>query len=167
MKTTPLIRTLVIALAPLSLVSARAEPSRADIAAPAGTLIKKLHAVGAQIYECKADPHGDLVWTFREPLASLILDGRTVGRHFAGPTWEMSDGSRVTGKVVAQAAAPSTDDIPWLRLEVSERRGSGGLDGVTTVQRLETVGGKKSGPCTLAGELLAEPYAADYLFSRH
>ncbi len=122
--------------------------------------------MGAQIYECKTDPHGDLVWTFREPLASLMLDGRTVGRHFAGPTWEMTDGSRITGKVVAQAAAPSTDDIPWLKLEVSDRKGSGDLDGVTTVQRIGTIGGKKSGPCPLAGELLAEPYAADYLFSR-
>ena len=167
MKTTLFIGTLLTALAPLSPAPAWSEPSRADIAAPAGTLIKKLHAVGAQIYECKADPHGDLVWTFREPLASLMIDGRTVGRHFAGPTWEMSDGSRITGRVVAQAAAPSTGDIPWLKLEVSERRGAGDLDGVTTVQRLETVGGKKSGPCTVAGEMLAEPYAADYLFSRH
>ena len=167
MKTTLFVGTLLIALAALSRTTAWAEPSRADIAAPAGTSVEKLHAVGAQIYECKADPHGNLVWTFREPIASLIVDGKTVGRHFAGPTWEMSDGSRITGKVVAQAAAPSTDAISWLKLEVSERRGSGELDGVTTVQRIETVGGKKSGSCLSVGELLAEPYAADYLFSRH
>ena len=158
--------TLIAALLPLSLGAAHAQPSRENVAAPVGTIVSKVHAVGAQIYECKADPHGDLVWTFREPLASLMIDGRTVGRHFAGPTWEMADGSRVTGKVIAQAAAPSADDIPWLKLEVSERQGYGDLDGVTTVQRLATMGGKKSGPCHAVGELLAEPYAADYLFSR-
>ena len=166
MKISAFAETFLIALVVLSLSPVRAEPSRDDIAALAGTVVLKLHAVGAQIYECKADSRGDLVWTFRETLASLMIDGRTVGRHFAGPTWEMADGSRITGKVVAQAAAPSTGDIPWLKLEVSDRKGSGDLDGVTTVQRLATVGGKKSGPCPGAGELLAEPYAADYLFSR-
>ena len=95
-----------------------------------------------------------------------MKDGRTVGRHFAGPAWELTDGSRITGKVVAQAAAPSPDDIPWLRLEVSDHQGSGEFDGVIAVQRVGTVGGKKSGPCTAVGELTAEPYAADYLFSR-
>ena len=157
---------LIVALFSLSLGAAQAEPSRDDVAAPTGTIVSKVHAVGAQIYQCNADPQGDLVWTFREPLASLMIDGRTVGRHFAGPTWEMADGSRITGKVVAQAAAPSADDIPWLKLEVSERMGSGDLDRVTTVQRLATRGGKKSGPCQTAGDLVAEPYAADYLFSR-
>ncbi len=106
------------------------------------------------------------MWTFREPLASLMKEGRTVGRHFAGPTWEMADGSRITGKVVAQAGAPSTGDIPWLKLEVADRKGSGDFDAVTVVQRLDTVGGKKSGACRAAGDLWAEPYAADYLFSR-
>ena len=166
MKPTPFVESLLIALVLLSRAPASAEPSRDDVAAPVGTLVERLHAVGAQIYECKADPQGDLMWTFREPLASLMRDGKTVGRHFAGPTWEMTDGSRITGKVVAQAAAPSTGDIPWLKLEVSDRKGSGDLDGVTTVQRLATVGGKKSGPCPAAGALSAEPYAADYLFSR-
>ena len=158
--------TLLIALVLLSRSPAWAEPSRDDIAAPVGNLVEKLHGIGAQIYECKADPHGDLMWTFREPLASLMIDGRTVGHHFTGPTWELTDGSRITGKVIAQAPAPATGDIPWLKLEVSDRKGSGGFDGVTTVQRVATVGGKKSGPCTVAGQLLAEPYAADYLFWR-
>lgn len=166
MKNTPFAASIVLALAVLSPYSARAEPSRDDIAAPAGTIVMTLHAVGAQIYECKVDPRGDLLWMFREPLASLIVDGKTVGRHFAGPTWEMADGSRVIGKVVAQAAAASTSAIPWLKLDVSDRKGSGDLDGVTTVQRVGTVGGRKSGPCPAAGELLAEPYAADYVFSR-
>ncbi len=95
-----------------------------------------------------------------------MRDGKTVGRHFAGPVWELADGSRITGKVVGQAAAPSNNDIPWLKLVVSDRTGTGDLDGVTLVQRVETSGGKKSGPCPVAGELWAEPYAAEYIFSR-
>ena len=166
LKASLFVETVSLALLVLSRNPAAAEPSRSDVAAPVGTIVKKLHAVGAQIYECKADPHGNLMWTFREPLASLMIDGKTVGRHFAGPTWEMSDGSRITGKVVAQAAAPSTGDIPWLKLEVSDRKNAGDFDGVTTVQRLATVGGEKNGPCPVAGDFSAEPYAADYVFSR-
>ena len=166
MKRKNLVAALIGAIVTASPGPADAEPSRADVAAPTGTIVTTLHAVGAQIYECKVDSHGDLVWTFREPIASLTIDGKTVGRHFAGPTWEMADGSRITGKVIAQAVAPSANDIPWLKLEVSERKGSGDLDGVTIVQRVGTVGGKKSGPCLAKGELAAEPYAADYVFSR-
>src|SRR2546421_10876903 len=37
--------------------------------------------------------------TFREPIATLLLDGKTVGRHYAGPNWEHADGSAVVAKV--------------------------------------------------------------------
>jgi Protein of unknown function (DUF3455) len=56
-----------------------------------------VHAEGAQIYECKANSGGKVVWQFREPIAALIADGKTVGRHYAGPSWEVADGSAVTG----------------------------------------------------------------------
>ena len=46
---------------------------------------------------------GKLAWAFREPIATLFQDGKTVGRHYAGPTWELSDGSAVVGKVAASA----------------------------------------------------------------
>ena len=49
-----------------------------------------LHAEGAQVYECKAGSDGKLAWAFREPIATLLLDGKTVGRHYAGPNWEHS-----------------------------------------------------------------------------
>ena len=39
-----------------------------------------VHADGAQIYECKANSAAQLVWKFREPVATLIVDGKTVGR---------------------------------------------------------------------------------------
>ena len=34
----------------------------------------------------------------RTHAATLIADGRTVGRHYAGPNWEHVDGSAVTAR---------------------------------------------------------------------
>jgi hypothetical protein len=53
------------------------------VAAPGKTVVATLHAEGAQVYECKTESGGKLVWQFREPIATLLLDGKTVGRHYA------------------------------------------------------------------------------------
>src|SRR5438128_5233305 len=100
------------------------------IAAPGETAVVTLHAQGAQIYECRAGADGKLAWAFREPVATLLLDGKTVGRHYAGPNWEHVDGSAVVGKAAANAPGKTATDIPWLKLEVTARRGSGTLTGV-------------------------------------
>ena len=57
------------------------------IVAPGETLVAMFHAEGAQVYECKASADGKLAWQFREPIATLFLDGKTVGRHYAGPVF--------------------------------------------------------------------------------
>lgn len=134
------------------------------IAAPGEIEIAKFHAVGAQIYECKPDANGKLVWQFREPIASLFAGGNTVGRHFAGPTWELADGSAVVAKVSGRSPGDTPQDAPWLRLSVTSERGSGQLSGVTTVQRIDTKGGAAEGPCQSAGALLSVPYSAEYRF---
>jgi Protein of unknown function (DUF3455) len=136
------------------------------IAAPGEAVVATVHAEGAQVYECQADSGGKLVWQFREPIATLLLAGKTVGRHYAGPNWQHSDGSAVVGKVVARAAGATAKDIPWLKLEVTERRGSGMLSGVTTVQRINTEGGAAEGGCDRIGAFRSVAYAADYLFLR-
>src|SRR5205085_12515312 len=100
------------------------------IAAPGETTIVTLYAQGAQVYECKAGADGKLAWAFREPIATLLLDGKTVGRHYAGPNWEHMDGSAVVGKVAGNAPAPDGTAIPWLKLEVVRSRGRGALSGV-------------------------------------
>jgi hypothetical protein len=144
--------------------SAVAAELPAAIAAPGETAVATLHAEGAQIYECKAGTDGKLAWQFREPIASLFLDGKTVGRHYAGPNWEYIDGSAVTGKAAGSAPGAGAKDIPWLKLSVSANRGSGVLTGVTTVQRINTQGGKLDGACEKAGAFQSAPYAADYVF---
>jgi uncharacterized protein DUF3455 len=134
------------------------------ISAPGETLIATLHAEGAQIYECKADAAGKLAWQFREPIATLLLDGKTIGRHFAGPSWELDDGSLVTGKVAARAAGASAADIPLLKLSATPQRDRGQLAAATTVLRINTKGGVVEGSCVSAGAMLSAPYSADYAF---
>ena len=70
---------------------------------------------------------------FREPIATLLADGKTVGRHYSGPNWEHSDGSAVVGKAAGNAPGTTANDIPWLKLEVISHRGSGVFTAVTTV----------------------------------
>jgi hypothetical protein len=138
----------------------------AAIAAPGETAVVTLHAEGAQVYECKAGSDGKLAWTFREPIATLVLDGKTVGRHYAGPTWEHMDGSAVVGKAAGNAPGKTASDIPWLKLEVTAHRGSGAFSGVSTVQRINTAGGVHAGGCDKAGAFHSAHYAADYVFLR-
>jgi hypothetical protein len=89
-------------LFPLSAPAMASTQVPAAIAAPGETLVMTLHAEGAQIYDCKPDPGGNLAWHFREPIATLLMDGKTVGRHFAGPSWELAAGGTVIGREVAR-----------------------------------------------------------------
>jgi hypothetical protein len=155
--------TLGVAMTFVSLAAAQVPKS---IAAQGETVVLKAHAEGAQVYECKIGPGGKLAWQFREPIATLVVDGKTIGRHYAGPSWELADGSVVVGKVASDAPGAGPDDIAWLKLNVVTERGKGVLTGVTTVQRINTRGGKLNGVCDLAGALKAASYAADYVFLR-
>jgi uncharacterized protein DUF3455 len=160
----------IIHLAGAVLLGSAAAPAAA---APASTpeafgvndraVLLLVHAVGAQVYECKADAAG-YSWSFREPTATLISDGKTVGRHYAGPNWELADGSVVKGKPSANAPGATANDVPLLKLDVIEHRGGGVLKDANVVLRLNTHGGALKGGCEKAGDLRAEPYSADYAF---
>lgn len=81
-----------------------------SIAAPANqTLTLETMASGYQVYECRAadeDP-ARYQWAFKAPEAELYeTAGNRLGRHYAGPTWEALDGSKVVGRVMAQSASP-------------------------------------------------------------
>jgi hypothetical protein len=134
------------------------------LAAPGEVAVATIHAEGAQIYECKSDSSGKVTWLFREPIATLLLNGKTIGRHYAGPTWELTDGSVVTGKAVSNAPGATAADIPWLKLDVVNHQGNGLLSNVTTVQRINTHGGVAQGTCDQRGSFLSVPYSADYSF---
>lgn len=148
------------------IVQATASAEIPDQIATAETPVATIHAQGAQVYECKTGAAGQLEWQFREPIAALFVDGKTVGRHFAGPVWELNDGSKVMGKVAGRAPGATGMDIPLLKLEAVPQRDSGMLAGVTTIQRLNTLGGAAHGRCVTPGEMLSVAYSADYAFFR-
>src|SRR3954471_6849455 len=141
-----------------------ADPLPDAIAAPGENVVLSVHAEGAQVYECKAGTDGKLAWGFREPIATLLSEGKTIGRHYAGPNWEHVDGSAVAAKAAGNAPGTTAADIPWLKLEVTTHRGSGVLTPVTTAQRINTHGGKLEGSCDKAGDFKSAPYSADYVF---
>lgn len=103
------------------------------------------HAAGVQIYVCsasKTDPTR-FEWVFKAPEADLFdSDGKKIGKHYAGPTWESNDGSKVIGEVAARDNVPDADAIPWLLLSAKSTSGMGVFSRTLSVQRLSTVGGK-------------------------
>ena len=106
-------------------------------------------------------------WAFREPIATLTADGKTVGRHYAGPTWEHIDGSAVVGKVAGSAPGATRERHPLAqaRSDLASRQRRR-LAGVTTVQRINTQGRQARGRLRQGRQLRSMPYAADYVFLR-
>jgi hypothetical protein len=137
---------------------------------PGEVLSHVLLADGVQIYECRPakERAGAYDWTFQAPEAVLTDEGgRPIGKHYAGPTWEALDGSRVVGKVMARADAPDPQAIPWLLLGAEPAGGGGAFSGVRSIQRLQTAGGKApAGDCDAgdAARTARVPYRAVYRF---
>jgi hypothetical protein len=144
--------------------SAQAQPAVPEALKPpeGETLVLRARGAGDQVYAC----HGSQ-WALRGPDARLTDDaGREVGSHFAGPTWQWADGSKITAKAVADST-PDPKSIPWLLLSVTSHEGDGALKNVTSVQRLHTKGGKAPPEaCTPVREnaTVRSPYTADYYF---
>src|SRR6267154_2935219 len=142
-----------------------------NLKVPAGqTLSLVSRATGVQIYECsagKTDP-AKFEWAFKAPEADLLdLSGRKTGKHYAGPTWESNDGSKVAGEVKARDDGPAATAIPWLLLAAKSTSGNGVFSRTQSIQRLYTVGGKApAGPCSKAqlGKEARVPYKATYYF---
>jgi len=127
-------------------------------------------AKGVQIYECRAkkDRADQYEWTFVAPEADLFdARGAKIGKHYAGPHWESTDGSKILGAVKERADAPRPDAIPWLLLTSKSDGPSGSFSKVTSVQRVNTVGGvAPAAGCSQAnaGTLGRVSYTADYYF---
>lgn len=151
-------------------VPARAQKVPPQLQAPAGQqLILRVQGTGDQVYVCKTDAAQPPAWSLKAPDAQLSKEGKVIGKHFAGPSWELNDGSRVTGKAIANVASPDPNSIPWLLVNVvsHEGNGDGVLAWVASIQRLNTKGGKApASGCDVphAGQEIRVPYSADYLF---
>jgi hypothetical protein len=174
----------LLALSPLLLLACNADPPQAaPPAAPdtAAAVLARPHvpepieaplvenvttralASGVQIYECQAEG-----WKLVGPNAELRDDrGQPLGKHYAGPTWEALDGSKVVGEVAKKADAPDGKGVSWLLLKAKSTEGSGAFAKVTSIQRVDTSGGKApAGGCdaTALGTRQSVPYRATYYF---
>jgi len=137
------------------------------------TLKSTLTGVGVQIYICTAKETATgtaFAWTFVAPQANLLNDeGKMVGTHFIGPTWQGNDGSSVVGKRAAGATVDPTS-LPWLLLTATSHGAEPGrFSEITSIQRLSTVGGNAPADGCDAGHvgtILQVPYAAEYVFYR-
>ena len=138
---------------------------------PAGQkLVLDARATGVQIYVCNtanAAP-AQARWILKAPEATLSdAAGSVVARHFAGPSWESPDGSKVVGAVQAKQDDPAGKAIPQLLLSAKSVSGTGIFSHVTYIQRLATdAGNAPTSGCTSA-EMDKEtrvPYSARYRF---
>jgi Protein of unknown function (DUF3455) len=126
------------------------------------------HGVGVQIYTCNGS-----VWSAAVPRADLFDDnGKLIIKHFAGPSWQASDGSKAVGTVVNKVIVDETA-IPWVLLSAKTTPGTDGdrLVDTSFIQRLDTVGGLQppAADCnaTTAGTVVESPYTAEYVFWKH
>jgi hypothetical protein len=168
-----LLSALVLAVTQIAVATAHAQMAPPPaLAVPSGHFTAfHLMADGVQIYACqaKADDPSAFEWTFRAPEATLMsMTGELVGRHYAGPTWEGMDGSKVVGAARANADSPDATAIPWLLLQAQSSDGAGVFTTVSYVQRLNTAGGRApSDGCAASsvGQEARVPYTAIYTFS--
>jgi hypothetical protein len=129
------------------------------------------YALGVQIYVWTADPMnpGLASWVFKAPEAALFADpcyAGQVGIHYAGPTWESNDGSKVVGTRLA-GCTPNRGAIPWLKLGAASTSGPGIFDHTTYIQRVNTIGGTAPAEAGLFfGDEARVPYTAEYYFYR-
>ena len=165
------ITALLAALVPLA-GSAAAAPSAPDV--PDGIAVADGnkpflvgHADGVQIYRCNGAS-----WALVAPRANLYGDsGKLIATHFAGPSWQARDGSKVVGRRIKDPVTVDPTAIPWLLLEpasVSAGPDGNRFGGTTFIQRVNTSGGLAPAASTCnaetAGAETEVPYTADYVF---
>ena len=145
-----------------------AAPVLADVAVPEAVavpadmqLVLSTHAEGAQVYVCSPEA----AWTLKAPDAVLFdAQGSQIGKHYAGPSWELSDGSLVTGESVAKDAGPDAGAVAWLLLKIKTNSGKGLLAKASMAQRIETKGGLAPKEACKPGDETRSPYSATYRF---
>ena len=129
-------------------------------------VVSAVTAEGVQIYESKRSPSGGFQWSLKAPEAELKSpSGEIVGKHGAGPTWTMNDGSSIVGNLPPLEDSTASKGVPWLLLSVKSKSGSGILNQVDYVMRIAVDGGVSPvEPPQRDGETVRVRYRAIYLF---
>ena len=125
---------------------------------PHSRLLLRAIGSGDQVYGCVNGR-----WVLKAPDAKLLnQEGSVIGRHFAGPMWQLNDGSWVKGRAVAKQSAPDATGVPWLLLE--SVGGTGRLKAVRFIQRTGTHGGNAPDGSCGQSAMRRVPYTATYSF---
>ncbi|AXK39419.1 DUF3455 domain-containing protein [Crenobacter cavernae] len=168
MKKNTLISVLTIASLPAMAAVDNAQLPE-NIRVPGGHVEKlQVQGEGKIIYVCsaKAGAPGQYEWTLLQPQATLYNAQRQpVGQYYAGPRWDLDDGSQAVGKPVAGMTAQG--GIPLQLVKIDETRGEGALRNTSYVQRLGTQGGlPPTSLCDKINDRAVEevPYKATYVF---
>ncbi|WP_413989644.1 DUF3455 domain-containing protein [Labrys okinawensis] len=146
-----------------------AEAVPAALQPPAGyTLAFSAKANGVQIYTSTAEAGAAPKWVLEGPLAELTTPKAAI-HHYAGPSWEALDGSKVARDkdtpVTTVPAKQANADIPWLLVKVTADPAAGVLSKVGYVQRIETHGGvAPATPPVRTDTKVGVPYTATYVF---
>jgi hypothetical protein len=137
---------------------------------PTEVILLKALGKGKQIYVCSAKPgeESQFAWVLDRPQAVLTDEkGDVIGKHYKGPVWEATDGSKVGGQVQQRANAPNANAVPWLLLNADSNQGTGTFARVTYIQRVDTEGGlAPAAGCdsSHAGAETSADYQATYFF---
>lgn len=146
-----------------------AQPPAASIDLPADARpLLQAQGDGVQIYTCAPSPAG-LKWTLKAPDAKLLdASGKTIGHHFAGPTWKLTGGSQVQGEFIASKPSPQAGSVAWLLLRARPGTATGSLANVAFIRRTDTRGGvAPASGCQRphdSGRTARVPYTATYTF---
>ena len=131
----------------------------------------RAEAQGVQIYKSVEGKDRQPEWVLEAPLADLFSsEGKKLGSHYEGPSWEATDGSKGTRdkeQAVQMAAVPhAQEDIPWLLIRVkAEGYKEGIFNKVVYIQRVNTKGGKAPAEAPMrVGTKVGVAYRATYYF---
>lgn len=158
---------LLTSLASILPLSAQQPSGSIDV--PAGArVVLQARGEGVQIYSCKTT-NGAIAWTLTGPDAQLRnAAGQVIGKHFAGPTWQLTDGSTVQGALIASQPSPEAGSVAWLLLRAKPGTATGRMSDVAFIRRTETQGGAaKPSACRSAddiGNAQRVHYSATYTF---
>lgn len=124
---------------------------------------------GFQVFRCIQDAKGTY-WRFEQPIANLSnTHGEFLIKH-SGPmmAFDHADGSRILSSRILSWVNPQnpSNDIKPVLMEAITDPGSGFLNDVRYVQRINTKGGIPQKNCTTeeVGHLLKVPFKAEYIF---
>ena len=151
--------------AAVSIAALHAQQTDGSIDPPAGArAVLEAKGVGFQVYACTETQTGPK-WVLTAPDAKLLdASGKTIGSHFAGPTWKLEDGSQVQGERIAGRPAPEAGSVAWLLLRSKAGTATGKLADIAFIRRTETHGGAASESACPTGDTSRVSYTATYTF---